>query len=297
MALSGAKILRSVIILFLTLAAVLSLFYVITTVVPIIPVEFTRVSDAVLIAVVGYLILRIVRNFIYRYLTMLMERSKTHPVIFFVSLIGYFLIAVAAIASLGIDVTSVILGGSLVSVIVGLASQTVLANQFAGILLTIVRPFKIDDYVTITMWQYGGTFPVLYPKYFSMDRMESTSYTGYVKDITINYTTIQMDSGDSVKIPNGILIQGSIIVRREDVAVKARYEVPKYIPFETVSPKITEGIQELPKFMGDIRVNIDEATLNTYVIAVTARFATRDADSKRSDMIRVIMGIIEPLKA
>ncbi len=293
---NGTKILHKIIGLIIALGVVLVAFYIITIFLHITQISFYKYIEAALIGVVVYLIFRIIRGFLERYLSKYADRSKVHPIMFFVSLLGYFIIGLAVLASLGIDVSSVILGGSLVSVIIGLASQTVLANQFAGIMLTIVRPFKIGDYVTMNMWQYGGAFPVIYPKYFSVDRIESTAYSGEVVDLTINYTSLKMDSGDIVKIPNGILIQGAIIVRKDSIRVKARYEVPKYIDFDLIREKIRAAVAKMPDVREDVSVTVDETTLNTYLVMVVASFNSIDADSKRSDILRLIMSQVEPLK-
>ncbi len=293
---NGTKILQKIIGLIIALGVVLVAFYIITIFLHITQISFYKYIEAALIGVVVYLIFRIIRGFLERYLSKYADRSKVHPIMFFVSLLGYFIIGLAILASLGIDVSSVILGGSLVSVIIGLASQTVLANQFAGIMLTIVRPFKIGDYVTMNMWQYGGAFPVIYPKYFSVDRIESTAYSGEVVDLTINYTSLKMDSGDIVKIPNGILIQGAIIVRKDSIRVKARYEVPKYIDFDLIREKIRAAVAKMPDVREDVSVTVDETTLNTYLVMVVASFNSIDADAKRSDILRLIMSQVEPLK-
>lgn len=293
---NGTKILHKIIGLIIALGVVLVAFYIITIFLHITQISFYKYIEAALIGVVVYLIFRIIRGFLERYLSKYADRSKVHPIMFFVSLLGYFIIGLAILASLGIDVSSVILGGSLVSVIIGLASQTVLANQFAGIMLTIVRPFKIGDYVTMNMWQYGGAFPVIYPKYFSVDRIESTAYSGEVVDLTINYTSLKMDSGDIVKIPNGILIQGAIIVRKDSIRVKARYEVPKYIDFDLIREKIRAAVAKMPDVREDVSVTVDETTLNTYLVMVVASFNSIDADAKRSDILRLIMSQVEPLK-
>ncbi len=292
----GNNVLQKVIGLIIALGVVLVAFYIITVFLHITQISFYRYIEAALIGVVVYLIFRIIRGFLERYLSRYADRSKVHPIMFFVSLLGYFIIGLAVLASLGIDVSSVILGGSLVSVIIGLASQTVLANQFAGIMLTIVRPFKIGDYVTLNMWQYGGAFPVLYPKYFSVDRIEATAYSGEVVDLTINYTSLRMASGDIVKIPNGILIQGAIIVRKDSIRVKARYEVPKYIEFDRIRESIRDAVAKMPDVSGEVSVTVDETTLNTYLVMVVASFRSVDADTKRSDMLRIIMRQVEPLK-
>ena len=270
--------------------------YIVTSILHLVPVKFTRLFNAIVTVIILFILFRIISGFISRYLRSVMDPRKVYPLIFLFNVFGYFIIGVALLASIGIDVSSLILGGSLVTVVIGLAAQTVLANQFAGILIAIIRPFSVGDLVTINTWQYGGAFPTLFPKYFSVDRIEATGYTGTVSDITINYTSLHLLSGDVARIPNSIVFQAAVIIRGQEIYVKARYEVPKYIPFSSVRERIIEGVKLLPDYRGDITVSVDETTLNTYILMVVAKFNGTDSDRKRGDLHTLLMDIVEPLK-
>ncbi|MEM0157411.1 MAG: mechanosensitive ion channel family protein [Thermoplasmataceae archaeon] len=283
--------------LILVMAVILFLIYLVTTEFHILPLRFTVYVNAIFIGIIVYVIIRIILGFLSRYLRRFMDARKVHPIMFLISMLSYFILGIVILSSLGIDVSSLILGGSLISVVLGLAASTVLANQFAGILFVVVRPFNIGDLVTMNMWQYGGTFPTLFPKYFSVDRIEATAYTGKVVDITINYTILDLASGDRVKIPNGILVQGAIIIRKPGVMVKARYEVPKFIEFEKIEPLIRKEIETIEDCTGDISITVDETTLNTYILMAVAKFNVLDADPKRGEMFLRIMKLVEPLKS
>jgi small-conductance mechanosensitive channel len=116
-------------------------------------------------------------------------------------------------------------------------------------------------------------------------------------DITINYTILDLASGDRVKIPNGILVQGAIIIRKPGIVVKARYEVPKFIQFEKLLPLVEEQVKSVDQFMGGLSVTVDETTLNTYILMISAKFNTLDSDSKRGEIFIRLMNLIEPMKS
>jgi small-conductance mechanosensitive channel len=67
--------------------------------------------------------------------------------------------------------------------------------------LTLFRPFKIEDNITVT---------------------GPTGQTGRVSDIGLLYSGLHLDTGDSVLVPNTILITTSIVLRRS--------EKPKEVP-------------------------------------------------------------------
>lgn len=278
------------------LAALLLLSYVMANFLNI-PFEFARFVNAALIAVMIFAIIRIITGFIKGYFLKYTNASKIHPVTFLLNVFGYFVMGVAILAALGVNVSSLILGGSLVTVIIGLATQTVLANQFAGMLITIARPFKVGDLVTINTWQYGGSYPTLFPKYFSVDRIEATAYNGTVTDITINYTILKLISGDTIKLPNGIVIQAAVIVRTPGIVVKARYEVPKFISPDTIKDRIKSTTESIEDYGGEYEMTIDETTLNTYILMVTAKFNGLDADYFRGRIFENMLTIVEPLKS
>lgn len=284
-------------LLIVLLAAVLVAVYLVTAVYHIIPQNFSSLVDAIFIAILIYIILKIVVSMLRRFLGKYLELSSIHPILFIVNLLGYFIIGIAVLADLGVDVSSVILGGSLLSVVIGLAAQSVLSNQFAGIFLTVVRPFKLGDTVTINTWQYGGIYPELFPKYFSQDRLEATAYTGIIRDISINYTVLEVPSGDIVKMPNSFVIQGAIIVRKSGINVQARYEVPKYIPFSSVADQVSSRMESIKGVREKPSVRIDETTMNSYILLVMCKFEGADADSRRSEMLGILMDIIEPMKS
>jgi small-conductance mechanosensitive channel len=291
------SITRTLVAMIVLMAVVLFMIYLVSSVFHFIPDTFTKYVNAIFIAIISYAIIRIVLTFLNRYLHRFMDERKVHPIMFLVNIFAYFILGVIVLGSLGVDVTSLILGGSLVSVVLGLAASTVLANQFAGILFVVVRPFNIGDMVTMNMWQYGGAFPTIFPKYFSVDRIEATAYTGQVVDITINYTVLDMASGDRVKIPNGILVSGAIIIRKPGIAVKARYEIPKFIEFDSVKPLIEEEVKSISDYMGNLSITVDETTLNTYILMIVAKFNVMDADVKRGEMFLRLMKLIEPMKS
>lgn len=116
-------------------------------------------------------------------------------IIILVCLIGYVGIETASvsavIASLGIGIS--------------LAVQGTLSNFAGGVIIIVMRPFKIGDYIT------------------------SNGQSGTVEDIKLFYTHIVTTDNKAVVIPNGSLANDVIVnasakdTRRVDVTVSAAY--------------------------------------------------------------------------
>lgn len=110
----------------------------------------------------------------------------------------------------GIDTASI---GALITSIglaIGLALQGSLSNFAGGVIILIMRPFKIDDYI------------------------EAQSVSGTVEDIHLFYTYLRTVDNKVVMIPNGNLSNGNIInytmkdKRRVDLNIPISYEADFY---------------------------------------------------------------------
>lgn len=98
--------------------------------------------------------------------------------------IYYIVIAIGlatAVGIAGIDVTSLLIAGGVVSIILGLALQSTLSNFFAGLLIAVERPFKVGDWI-----RYQDN-------------------VGLVTDIGIMSTTIYTWEGQFIRVPNNLV--------------------------------------------------------------------------------------------
>ncbi|EQB69092.1 mechanosensitive ion channel family protein [Cuniculiplasma divulgatum] len=279
--------------LIVLLAGLLIVVFVVTQILKIIPPAYSKFIDAAIIAIISYVVIRIVLTYIRRVLGRFMDEATLHPIVFMVRMVGYFIIALAVIASFGIDISSIILGSTFLAAVIGLASQSVLANQFAGLLLILTRPFKIGDRVWIHAWQFSISFAVVAPKYFSSDFLYNNGFVGKVKDISINYTTLVTDGGEVVKIANNVLTQGAYRITSKTPVVQVRYEIPKYLKFELVKDDILKNLKQMSELKNEPFLAIDETTLNTYVILIKGEFNTIDPSIIRGKILEMLISTVE----
>ncbi len=97
------------------------------------------------------------------------------------------LVVVTICGLLNIPTASIIAAISAIGLAIGLALQGGLSNIAGGIMIILFRPFRIGDCIT------NGT------------------YTGTVVDIGLFYTTLTTGDNNSVVIPNGSLMNSSIL--------------------------------------------------------------------------------------
>ena len=98
----------------------------------------------------------------------------------------YVMLIIAVIGILGVPMAQVIAVLASAGVAVGLALQGALSNLAGGILLMILRPFKVGDYV------------------------DAAGASGFVHSINLFYTVIMTIDNKRVTVPNGSLMNANI---------------------------------------------------------------------------------------
>jgi small conductance mechanosensitive channel len=196
-----------------------------------------QVVGAIIILIVGRIAAGIGKKLIVRLLT----RAKTDTaVISFVGTLSYFLILVfailAALAKFGIQTTSFVAVLGAAGLAVGLALQGSLSNFASGVLILILRPFKIGDFI------------------------EGAGVTGTVKEIELFTTILSTPDNIKIMVPNAKLF-GDVIknfsgydLRRIDLEVGIGYGSPIGKAIEILNTIIKEDIRILSEPPAQIAV-------------------------------------------
>lgn len=108
-----------------------------------------------------------------------------------VSIVLKVIVFITAISVLGVPLTSVITVIASCGVAVGLALQGGLSNIAGGIIILIFKPFKVGDYI------------------------DDKSVNGTVEAIGIFYTTLITPDNKRVIIPNGALMNSTVIASNQ----------------------------------------------------------------------------------
>ncbi|HEY3419431.1 MAG TPA: mechanosensitive ion channel family protein [Methanomassiliicoccales archaeon] len=127
------------------------------------------------------------------------------------------------ITFLNIDFTTVAAGIGLVGIVIALASQQILQNFMAGILMGLERQIQLEDWVDI-----GGT-PETKP--------------ARVKDITLTKTVLLDPQGKFVVVPNSVIVSSKVI----NYTKAGFFEVPLRL---TLSPE--EDIDRVTRIILDV---------------------------------------------
>jgi small-conductance mechanosensitive channel len=113
------------------------------------------------------------------------------PLALIVSIIGYLLVLLATLQFLGVETGSLLLGGAITGIVLGIAAQQTLGNFFAGIVLLVVRPFNVGEHIVLRSGPLGG------------------EYEGRVVGMGIFYLDLVTENGP-VALPNAGVLAAAI---------------------------------------------------------------------------------------
>lgn len=124
----------------------------------------------------------------------------------FVKYVLYIILALSILQRFGVQTTSIVAAIGSVGVAIGLALQGSLSNFAGGVIILLIKPFKVGDYIV------------------------QGSMEGTVTEIQLFYTTLTTGDNRKVIIPNGQLADNSLInvtaaeLRRVDIRVGISYQ-------------------------------------------------------------------------
>jgi small conductance mechanosensitive channel len=148
----------------------------------------TSLILAILVLIIGLAIIKRITNVMRKTMT---KREMDPSLVPFLTSIVNALLKVLLIISvatmLGIEMTSFVAVLGAAGLAVGLALQGSLSNFAGGVLILILKPFKVGDFI-----EGGGA-------------------SGTVREIHIFYTYLTTPQGQEVMVPNGSLSNNNII--------------------------------------------------------------------------------------
>lgn len=172
--------------------------------------------------------------------------------------IGYLGVGVAAIfavSAAGIDLSSLALVASALSVGIGFGLQNIVSNFVSGLILLVERPFKVGDHII------------------------SGTAEGIVKRISVRATEIETFRKQSIIVPNSELINASVgnWTHRNKMG---RSEIPVSVAYHTDPQKVIDILLELvndvPLVLRNPDPHVEFLRFGTYSLDFELRFFLAD---------------------
>lgn len=229
----------------------------------------------IVLAVLLYLAGKRVIRFLCRFLRKSLERRNVDiEVCQFLDSVGryslYFVLWLMILTLFGITTASVIAVSGSAGLTLGLALQGSLANFAGGVLILLLRPFHVDDYIISS----------------------ETGHEGIVKEISTFYTRIQTADNQTVLIPNGKLADGAIVnvtgqqTRRVDILVGISYGAD----LKKAKRLLQELAEQETRRLCDQPVSVFVSELGESCVQLGCRFwvASSDYWQTRWDMLEAV---------
>lgn len=167
-----------------------------------------RVVLAVVIFLIGSQLIKFLRTVIRK--SMRRAQADVGAIQFvdsFVKAAMYVVLVVILASFCGVDAAGIVAVVGSAGVAIGLAVQGSLSNLAGGVLILVLKPFKVGDYIVESL----------------------TGKEGTVTEIQIFYTKLLTYDNQTVVLPNGSLANNSLVnvtaedVRRMDITVPVSY--------------------------------------------------------------------------
>lgn len=183
-------------------------------------------SGSLLVAVLFIIIGLKIVSFLLKILKRSFERSKMENAVsgFLLSILrvlGYALVFITAATILGFEVTSFVAILGTASLAIGLALQGALSNLAGGVLILLLKPFQVGDYIF----------------------ENNNNNEGTVTSIDIFYTRLKTHDNKVVVIPNGLLANNSLVNLTDEI--KRKVEVKIAIAYQTDIKRVKEIVYDI----------------------------------------------------
>lgn len=187
---------------------------------------------ALVVYAVGVRVIKLIRRLIRKGLE---KRSADQGVKQFVDslvkAVGYFLLILLILSFFGIATTSVMALVGSAGLTIGLALQGSLSNFAGGVLILMLKPFRVGDYIV----------------------EDTHGNEGEVAEISLFYTKLNTIDHKSIVIPNGMLANTSLTNvtsadrRRIDLTIGISYEADLKRAKEVIEEVLREEPARLPE--------------------------------------------------
>lgn len=210
-------------------------------------VEFSfKLLIAILIFYVGRFIIRkIYKTTLNVLMARKVDASLTTFVLSLVKMVLYFILIITIIGILGIETSSFLALFASAGVAIGMALSGTLQNFAGGVLVLLLKPYKVGDYI------------------------EAQGYAGTVKSIQLFHTIINTVDNKAIIIPNGGLSTSSINnyslenYRRVDWEIGLSYDTDFAAAKAAILEMLDSDVRVVKKYIEDDMAFREQQVLNS----------------------------------
>lgn len=216
-----------------------------------------QILIALAIFIIGRILIKILLGLIEKSLNKTgLDEGLKKFIVAFVKAAGYVLLVFIIAGRIGINSASILAVLGSAGIAIGLALQGSLSNLAGGLLILLMKPFTVGDYIS-----YNGV-------------------EGKVDMIGLVYTTLISADNKKITLPNGVLSNGVVVnstayeIRRLDILIGVAYDSD----IELVKKCIISGYKSVPGILTDSELISYIASFGDSSIVMGGRGWCKSAD-------------------
>ncbi|NLX47442.1 MAG: mechanosensitive ion channel [Euryarchaeota archaeon] len=161
---------------------------------------------------------------------------------------------------LGLDVAALLASLGILGIGVALASQQVLMNAFSGILISIIKPVKMDEWIEVSGLPVTGI--------------------GRVKDINLMNTVLKDLDGRILYVPNSVMVNNKVInySRAGIVAIRIPVWLGSLKNFDRVKDIVLDVADKNPLIMPHVGEEEKRKVNKTFELKAVRRYLEKKLD-------------------
>jgi len=238
--------------------------------------QWVRIGTAVILVTVGsaaaHWLVRGLSPRLYRRL----DPATAGTTGFVVRLLATAAVVVLALRIVGVNSSTLAVGGAFTAVLLGLAAQQAMSGIFAGIVLQSTRPFRVGERVRLV----GGAL--------------AGSLEGTVTSLGLFYTTLSQGA-DRLQVPNNVLLSLVVVPLREPDKVDVRVRFPAEANPQEIEERLLRAITVPTRYKPS--VSLEELDGDVVVFRVSATPLRAEDGSQLAEEVLDALRRSEPVTA
>ncbi len=188
------------------------------------------------------------------------------------------LLFILSLFKLNTLVTSFVASLGIAGLVIAFALQDITKNFAAGVLLLLMRPFRLDD------------------------RIKVKEFEGVVSDISLRATTLRTSDGEEVLVPNADVYTSTItnLTRYARRRYHVHVSVPSTFPAEPVRQRLEGVLRQVAGLEQDPPPHVVITSLTADGVDMDAQYwllsESKDAPQIKSHVIERMQQVVEGLK-
>jgi small conductance mechanosensitive channel len=183
-----------------------------------------HISGSVATIAISFVLITTIRRVIHKSIPMISKHLMAVISSFIIILVS--LIAIIVLLYLwNFDPETILVGGGVVAIVVGIALSTIVGNILSGGLVLTTFPSKIGDAVFVV----------------------NDNIHGVIEEVNLLYTKVITDAGTEYFVPNNAVVQGNVRLIKEGVAIKDQLPFREGDHIELASSSINRYVGTVSK--------------------------------------------------